>query len=268
MRFAFDPTRPDSFPRRLCAVFPHPDDEAWGAGGLLARAVEHGTEVTLVTLSAGEAGRDHRSGLRGAALAAARTVELNAAAAVLGITRVHICDLPDGNIALESAIEKIAGILGGTWPEVFVTFDRDGGYPHRDHTTTVRAVEAVARTAQSEPLVLGAAFPRDLLRPLYEAFVARRPELLDVSWAPDPTSARLPPAGATTPEALRLGRERFDLELDLSATEAHAKRAALSAHQTQLRRPGAAGADAFLGPGVFPALCRRERYVVLGSGPT
>lgn len=245
MRFAFNPARPDSFPPRLCAVFPHPDDEAWGAGGLLARAVAHGSEVTLVTLSAGEAGRDHRTGLRGAALATARAVELREAAAALGIARVRVCDLPDGNITLESAISQVSDILDDTCPEAFVTFDRDGGYPHRDHTTVVRAVEAVA--ARGDAVVFGAAFTRDLLKPLRDAFVARRPELLDEAWA-----------------SRSLGREHFDLELDLTPTEARMKRAALLAHQTQLRRPGDAGADAFLGPGVFPALCRRERYVLLG----
>ena len=43
-------------PRRMVLVHAHPDDETITCGGLMARAVEAGTEVTLVTCTLGELG--------------------------------------------------------------------------------------------------------------------------------------------------------------------------------------------------------------------
>jgi LmbE family N-acetylglucosaminyl deacetylase len=41
----------------LLAVFAHPDDEAFGTGGTLARYAAEGCEVYLVTATRGEAGQ-------------------------------------------------------------------------------------------------------------------------------------------------------------------------------------------------------------------
>ena len=40
----------------LLAIFPHPDDETFSAGGLLAAARERGQHVTLISATRGEAG--------------------------------------------------------------------------------------------------------------------------------------------------------------------------------------------------------------------
>lgn len=45
-----------SFRRSLLAVFAHPDDEAFAAGGTLARYAAEGAEVRLVCATRGEAG--------------------------------------------------------------------------------------------------------------------------------------------------------------------------------------------------------------------
>ena len=41
----------------LMAVFAHPDDEAFGTGGTLARYAAEGCDVHLVTATRGEAGQ-------------------------------------------------------------------------------------------------------------------------------------------------------------------------------------------------------------------
>ena len=41
----------------LMAIFAHPDDEAFGTGGTLAKYAAEGVEVHLVTATLGEAGR-------------------------------------------------------------------------------------------------------------------------------------------------------------------------------------------------------------------
>lgn len=232
--------------RRVLAVFPHPDDESWAAGGLLQRA----PEVHLVTLSRGEAGRDHRDGLTGPALAARRGGELHAACATLGLAPARLLDLPDGAIDRDVAAAALTPIVNELSPELVITFDHDGGYGHVDHVATCEATLEAVRRAAPTACVLACAFAPDLLAPLRAAFAQRHPELLH-------------PAFATTP----LGSERADLVLTLTRDEARAKRRALTAHASQMRHPGDAGPDRFLGPGVFQRLCRAERYVLLAGRP-
>ena len=76
------------------AVFAHPDDESWAAGGLIARR----GDVHVVCLTAGEAGPGEVS---------RRPAELAAACAVLGAT-FEIVGLPDGLARLQG---KIMGAL-------------------------------------------------------------------------------------------------------------------------------------------------------------
>lgn len=230
----------------MLAVFPHPDDEAWAAGGLLQRA----GEALLVTLTRGGAGRDHVGGLTGAALAARRAEELAAACDALGIAPPILLDFPDGRIDPALAADALVPLLTDFAPDVVVGFDRDGGYGHTDHVAGAAAMlEAVTR-AESRACVLGCAFPPGLLVPLRNAFASRRPELLH----PDFASGDL-------------GTERADLVLDLTPEEARRKRRALAAHASQMRRSGDAGPDGFLGRGVFQRLCRQERFVVRAGTP-
>ena len=46
--------------RTMMAVFAHPDDEAFGTGGTLARYAAEGVDVYLVTATRGEAGQMQR----------------------------------------------------------------------------------------------------------------------------------------------------------------------------------------------------------------
>ena len=230
----------------MLAVFPHPDDEAWAAGGLLQRA----GEAQLVTLTRGEAGRDHVGGLTGAALAARRTDELAAACDALGVRPPFLLDLPDGGVDARLAAAALVPLLTDFAPDVVVGFDRDGGYGHLDHVAGAAATRDAVNLADSRACVLGCAFPPDLLAPLRDAFARRRPELVH----PDYASGDL-------------GSERADLVLDLTSEEGRRKRRALAAHASQMRRSGDAGPDGFLGRGVFQRLCRQERFVVLAGQP-
>lgn len=232
--------------RRTLAVFPHPDDESWAAGGLLRRA----PATRLVTLSRGEAGRDHRDGLTGPALAARREGELHAACAALGLAPPRLLDLPDGAIDRAAAAAALTPLVTELSPELVITFDHDGGYGHVDHVATCEATLEAVRRAAPTACVLGCAFAPDLLARLRDAFAQRHPALVH-------------PAFATT----TLGSERADLVLTLTRDEARQKRRALAAHASQMRHPGDAGPDRFLGPGVFQRLCRTERYALLAGRP-
>lgn len=219
---------------RLLAVFPHPDDESWAAGGLLARTAAAGS-VKLVTLTRGESGADHETALSGAALGDKRARELATATATLGVADVTLCDLGDGQLTPEAVAAALAPWIAAAHPEVLVTFSRDGAYGHRDHTACVEGVLLAAACP-----VLAVALPTGLLAPLRRAFAKRHPALLDPRFADGPIG------------------QSADLVLPLTPAEAALKRTALTAHKSQLRTPD--DVDGFLGAGVIPRLLAKERY--------
>jgi LmbE family N-acetylglucosaminyl deacetylase len=50
--------------RKLLAVFAHPDDEAFGPGGTLARYAYQGVEIHLLCATRGEGGKQQNSEFR------------------------------------------------------------------------------------------------------------------------------------------------------------------------------------------------------------
>src|SRR5688572_32926157 len=85
---------------RLLAVLAHPDDEALGVGGTLAKYAAEGCDVRLLTATRGDGGRyrtfpaGHPEHPGGSALGAIRETELRNAAAALGLRDVAVLDYP------------------------------------------------------------------------------------------------------------------------------------------------------------------------------
>lgn len=44
--------------RQVLVIFPHPDDEAFGVSGTIAKHIQNGTPVTYACLTLGEMGRN------------------------------------------------------------------------------------------------------------------------------------------------------------------------------------------------------------------
>ena len=87
--------KPDMAGKTLLAVFAHPDDESLAAGGLLACCAARGARVCVLCLTRGEKGPGQPGdGLPD--LASTRARELDAAAAVLGVSTVRLLEHPDG----------------------------------------------------------------------------------------------------------------------------------------------------------------------------
>lgn len=171
--------------RTLVALHAHPDDEALLTAGTMARAAAQGHRVVLVVATDGALGlADETFGAKGDALASTRSRELVASAEALGVARVVELGYADSGSGAElypdppgrtrfaraplaEAADRVAAVLAEEGADVLLTYDRNGGYGHRDHVR-VHEVGAEAarrhREASGLPLrVLEATVPRDTM---------------------------------------------------------------------------------------------------------
>lgn len=152
---------------RLMAVHAHPDDESSKGAGTYARYAAEGVRVVVVSCTGGESGdilnpeveavpRAHWD------LPGLRRQEMAEAAAILGIEHRWLgyrdSGLPaDGErpdplgfaaVDLEIPVFPLVRLVRAERPQVLVTYDERGGYPHPDHIgahrVSVRAIEAAA----------------------------------------------------------------------------------------------------------------------------
>ncbi len=124
--------------RTLLCVLAHPDDESLAIGGIIAKYARKGVDVQLICASRGERGRyfDYQESPGCEVVSSTRSVELDAAAKVLGINEVHFLNYLDGDIDKadpNKITRKIANFITELKPEVVVTFGPDGAYGHPDH---------------------------------------------------------------------------------------------------------------------------------------
>jgi LmbE family N-acetylglucosaminyl deacetylase len=122
----------------VLAVWAHPDDETYLAGGLFAALRDLGHRVVCVTATRGEAADPAAASDERAALAAVRTEELQAALGTLGVAEHHWLDYPDGGCAdldPDGPVERLAALLAEVRPRTVVTFGPDGFTGHPDHRT-------------------------------------------------------------------------------------------------------------------------------------
>ncbi len=165
--------------RTLVAFHAHPDDEALLTAGTMARAAAEGHRVVLVLATDGALGLAASAYGAPNELADVRLREARASADALGVARVEWLGYADSGLGdelypdppdqtrfvrapLDEAAERLAAILRAEAADVLLSYDRHGGYGHRDH---VRVHEVGARAAElaGTPRVLEATVPRDLL---------------------------------------------------------------------------------------------------------
>jgi len=144
--------------RRILLVHAHPDDETIGTGALMARYVDEGVGVTLVTCTLGEEGEilvpglEHLASDREDRLGEHRFGELANAMAVLGVQDWRLLggrgQYRDSGMAgtapndrpgafwrsdLLEAATHLVEVIRDVRPQVLVTYDDFGGYGHPDH---------------------------------------------------------------------------------------------------------------------------------------
>lgn len=84
-------------PKRVLAIYAHPDDAEFFAGGTIARWAAEGTDITVVLVTSGDKGTGQRD-LAWQALRDLRETETKAAAAQLGVSKVIFMRWRDGEL--------------------------------------------------------------------------------------------------------------------------------------------------------------------------
>ncbi len=137
----------------ILAVYAHPDDESFLAGGTLAYYARNGVEVKLLCLTHGEQGyNDKATAYERQVLPHVRQAELTRCCDVLGIELLPLLDFPDGRLA-EFKTGTLARPIGQAIcqhrPEIVLTFGADALTRHPDHLAihhaTTLAFQAAAR---------------------------------------------------------------------------------------------------------------------------
>ena len=141
-------------PLRLMCVHAHPDDESSKGAATMARYVDEGFEVLVVSCTGGERGDILNPALKGRAdiednISEIRKTEMARAQAILGVEHTWLgfvdSGLPEGDplpplpegcfglTPVEEAAAPLVELVRSFRPHVMTTYDENGGYPHPDH---------------------------------------------------------------------------------------------------------------------------------------
>lgn len=232
--------------RTLLVALAHPDDETFGVGGAMARAVDEGHRVVIVCATRGEVGE-----IADPALATPETLgqvrerELRSAAGALGVTDVRFLGHRDSGMAgttdnahpaalvnadPEVVVGQLVAIVRDVRPDVVVTFEPGGIYGHPDHVTISERVTAAVEAAPDVARWPGTGAPYRVPRLYYVALpksVLRRFQ----------AEAREAGVQWGLADAMQIEKAVEDSEIDaaLDVTPWIArKKAAVAAHATQL----------------------------------
>lgn len=170
-------------------VHAHPDDESSKGAATMAKYVDAGVEVLVVSCTGGERGDILNPKLQHDPeilrdLAEVRRREMAGAAAVLGIQHTWLgfvdSGLPEGDPLpplpegcfglepLEVTTEALVREIRRFRPHVMTTYDENGGYPHPDHIMTHRVSMAAFEAAGDPDVFPGTGEPWQPLKLYYD----------------------------------------------------------------------------------------------------
>src|SRR3954453_4174517 len=163
------------------AVHAHPDDEATGTGGVLARCAAEGIRTVLVTCTDGRCG-DGPGGVKPGEpghdpelVVEMRRQELEKSCAVLNVSHLELLDYADSGMMgwatndapgsfwstpVDEAASRLAELIHRYQPDVLVTYDENGFYGHPDHIQAHRITMAAVASTGVPAKVYWATAPR------------------------------------------------------------------------------------------------------------
>jgi LmbE family N-acetylglucosaminyl deacetylase len=152
-------------PRGLLAIFAHPDDESFGAGGTMALAAEAGNPVWVLCVTNGDqGGKPGEVGVDHSLDPAIRREELACACREIGAAEpiflgyrdsgMEGWGAPEGSLSLADpaeVTERMVEVIRRLKPATIVTFDPGGVYGHPDHVACSATATAAFHKAAAEP---------------------------------------------------------------------------------------------------------------------
>jgi LmbE family N-acetylglucosaminyl deacetylase len=143
---------------RLLLSYAHPDDEAFGSGGLISKYVAQGVDVYYLCATNGDVGTMKPEFLDGyASIAERRLAELECASQKLGFKKVFLLGYRDSGMMgsetsndpaclwqapQEAVTRRVVEVIREVQPQVVITFNKYGGYGHPDHIAIQKATTA------------------------------------------------------------------------------------------------------------------------------
>ena len=221
--------------RTLVCFHAHPDDEAIATGGSMAKAAAAGHRVVLVVATRGEHGEVDEGFLgEDESLAERRVAETNAAAKILGVSRVEFLDYVDSGMIgtpendaeesfwqadVDEAARSLAAILVEEQADVLTAYDENGVYGHPDHIQVHRVGVAAGRLAGTPKVYMNT-----VNQDFFQREMARMAELgLDPPGDLDPSDL----------SSLGVSEDRITTAVDVRDYVA-LKRRAMAAHASQI----------------------------------
>jgi LmbE family N-acetylglucosaminyl deacetylase len=169
----------------LMAVHAHPDDEALGTGGVLARYSDEGVRTVLVTCTNGELG-DAPGGIKPgdpahdeSIVVPLRRLELEASCRALGVSDLELLGYHDSGMEgwpqndapgsfwhtpVAEGGHRLAVLMEKYRPQVVVTYDENGFYGHPDHIQANRITRAAIAECHIPKKLYYTAVPRSAIR--------------------------------------------------------------------------------------------------------
>jgi LmbE family N-acetylglucosaminyl deacetylase len=145
---------------RLLLIAPHPDDETFGCGNIIALKKQQGAQVKIIFLTDGEASMKGHSSIAPQEVADVRRRDSIEACAHLGLSVDDLkrYSLPDGQVprkgmaGFEKAVERLLNDIKEFTPaEIFCPHPMDG---HGDHAAAAEMGQEAVRRCQSPPRLL------------------------------------------------------------------------------------------------------------------
>jgi len=244
MTSATPPETPAS--RGLLAVFAHPDDESFGAGGTLALTAAAGEPVYLICATNGDEGGEADEAGDHAMDPEIRRNELRCACSAMGIAEPIFLGYRDSGMETwtpkpgafvladeDEVVARIASEIRRLRPSAVITFDPGGIYGHPDHVTISKRATAAFERAHAEPGGPAVLYHQVMTRADVEQMVQR--------WAIQATAS----GEAREPTGDDLLQQRRFMELSRPDDEVTTvvdvrsvvdrKLAALACHESQMR---------------------------------
>lgn len=117
----------------IVCVFAHPDDEAFGPGGTIAKLSKE-NNVYIICVTDGDAKQKTR--LAEKKLGSVRKKELLSSAKVLGVKQVYFLGYKDGELCnnlYHKIADKLSLCFNKLKPQMLMTFEKRGVSGHLDH---------------------------------------------------------------------------------------------------------------------------------------